>query len=1020
MQLSINPTNSNLIVPDAMSLKIIQQYYTEIFKLRNIGKQDSESVLRRAFARVLEGFAAKTHLTLFEEFTHKTNLNTSIRFDGVLKNELGLDFGYWEAKANVDLEDEIRKKFNKGYPKSNILFEDGIQAVLFQDGLRVLTVEMANDAALNDLLQQFFAFEPPALRDFREAVERFKNDVPDIVLALRAMIETQNIENQPFKNARNRFLQICREAINPEIQVTDVNEMLIQHILTEQIFIAVFNDDQLIRENNIARELYQVEATFFKGAVKRTVLDKIKNYYLVIAREAQNLQSHHEKQFFLKKVYELFYKAYNPKGADKLGIVYTPSEIVRFQIHATEYLLETHFGKTLSHKGVEILDPATGTGTYLCELIEHIAPHALEYKFKNELFANEIAILPYYIANLNIEYTFRQKMKVYESFPNLCFVDTLDNLAGLKLDIGKHGKTGDLFGISDENKEKIVRQNKQNIAVIIGNPPYNAKQANFNDENQNRTYAFVDKRIKETFIKHGKAQNQIVVYDMYVRFYRWAMDRLSADGIISFITNRSFIDGQAFDGFRKVIQSEFDYIYIVDTQSDVRKNPKISGTTHNVFGIQTGVALLFLVKKKKRENRCKLFYTSLADEMPKVDKLNWFREESFDTIDFERIIPDEKGNWINQTDNDFDELIPLMSKEEKKSDDAKAIFKTFSNGVKTQRDEWVYDFSKEHLQNKIKFFAKIYNKNLGTNLSDDKFLVKWDRELTGYAAKNLEKSFENEKIVVANYRPFFKQYFYYDKHFNGMTYQFPNIIPFGSQNKSLSLCISGIGFSKSFQALAINSVPSLDILEKTQCLPLYAYDKNGAKQENITDWALQQFTQQYNNQAITKEQIFYYVYAVLHAPAYRTAYEQNLKRDFPRIPFYADFNKYAVAGKQLADLHIGYETVALYPLQIIEKQAAKDFVPKAKLKADKTNHCIEIDDITKLYGVPETAWDYKLGNRSALEWVLDQYKESKPTDKTILEHFNTYRFADYKQKVIDLLMRVSRVSVETVALISGL
>ncbi|MEN9610097.1 MAG: hypothetical protein RLZZ628_911 [Bacteroidota bacterium] len=1015
----IHPTNSNLILPDDMSLKIIQQYYNEIFKLKNIGKQDSESVLRRAFARVLEGFAAKTHLTLLEEFTHKTNLNTSIRFDGVLKNELGLDFGYWEAKAKVDLEDEIRKKFNKGYPKSNILFEDGIQAVLYQDGLRVLSVEMANAEALNALLQQFFAFEPPALRDFREAVERFKNDVPDIVLKLREMIETQSIENQSFRTARNRFLQICREAINPEVQVADVHEMLIQHILTEQIFIAVFNEDQLIRENNIARELYQVEATFFKGSVKRTVLDKIKNYYLVIAREAQNLHAHHDKQFFLKKVYELFYKAYNPKGADKLGIVYTPSEIVHFQINATEYLLEKHFGKTLSDKGVEILDPATGTGTYLCELIEHIAPHALKYKFQNEIFANEIAILPYYIANLNIEYTFRQKMGFYESFPNLCFVDTLDNLSGLKLDIGKHGKTGDLFGISDENKERILRQNSKNIAVIIGNPPYNAKQANFNDENQNRTYNFVDKRIKETFIKLGKAQNQIVVYDMYVRFYRWAMDRLNGDGIISFITNRSFIEGQAFDGFRKVVQSEFDYIYVVDTNSDVRKNPKISGTGHNVFGIQTGVALLFLVKKKKRENRCKLFYIALADEMPKADKLNWFREESFDTIDFERIIPDEKGNWLNQTDNDFDSLIPLMDKEAKYSKEGNAIFKLFSRGVETGRDEWVYDHSKNNLTTKMNAFINKYDNSLINKKMD--FYIKWTSSLESTFKANKKITFQNDLIKRVSYRPFFNLFYYSEPYLSHrLTKNHFEIFGDKLDKDNILFAVNSTGNSKGFFLLASDGIVDLHFTGDSQCLSMYTYDKNGEKQENITNWAWQQFKQQYDNQDITKEQIFYYVYAVLHAPAYRAAYEQNLKRDFPRIPFYPDFQKYAVAGKQLADLHIGYEKVAPYPLQVVEKQVGKDYIPKAKLKADKTNHCIEIDEITKLCNVPEAAWDYKLGNRSALEWVLDQYKASKPSDKTILEHFNTYRFADYKQNVIALLKKVCTVSVETVQIIEKL
>jgi predicted helicase len=636
-----------------------------------------------------------------------------------------------------------------------------------------------------------------------------------------------------------------------------------------------------------------------------------------------------------------------------------------------------------------------------------------------------------------LEYTFRQKMKVYESFPNLCFVDTLDNLAGLKLDIGKHGKTGDLFGISDENKERILRQNKQNIAVIIGNPPYNAKQAHFNDENQNRTYAFVDKRIKETFIKQGKAQNQNTVYDMYVRFYRWAMDRLGDDGIISFITNRNFIDGQAFDGFRKVIQSEFDYMYVVDTNSDVRKNPKISGTAHNVFGIQTGVALLFLVKKKKRENRCKLFYISLADEMPKADKLNWFREESFDTIDFERIIPDEKGNWINQTDNDFESLMPLMDKDTKSGKHSKSIFQFFLNGFETGRDEWLFDFDKNNLAHKCNFFIDKFNESV--DLKTELHIIRWNRHLSQFFSKKEKLKYDENLIKTAVFRPFTKKYHFQHETLNylfGRTHR--TVFGTGLNAKNQVIALSGIGFNQAFHVLMSDNLTERHFVEKSQCLSLYTYDADGNPQENITDWALQQFQKQYahvsetskvsetlstqksDNQQITKEKIFYYVYAVLHVPAYRAAYEQNLKCDFPRIPFYADFNKYAAAGKQLADLHIGYETVAPYPLQIVEKQVAKDYVPKAKLKADKTNHCIEIDEITKLCNIPAAAWEYKLGNRSALEWVLDQYKESKPTDKTILEHFNPYRFADYKQNVIELLMRVCRVSVETMQIIGQL
>jgi predicted helicase len=1005
-----------------MSIKLIQQYYNEKQRIWNSTKQDSENVLRRAFARVLEGYAAKQNLHLYEEVRHRTDQKNSIRFDGVLKNELGFDFGYWEAKANVNLEDEIRKNFNKGYPKSNILFEDGVIAVLYQEGERILSVEMANQDALHEILQQFFAYETRELRDFRQAVADFKKDVPTIAETLRKMIAAQAIENQAFITKRNDFLAICQTSINPEIGLEEVDEMLIQHILTEQIFVAVFSDDQLVRENNIAQALSAVETTFFKGSVKRDVLYQIKNYYDVIASVARRFEGHHEKQTFLKKVYENFYKAYNPKGADKLGIVYTPTEIVQFQIKATDYLLETHFSKTLSDKGVQILDPATGTGTYICDLIDYMSPHDLKHKFKKELHANEVAILPYYIANLNIEYTYRNKMKKYESFDNLCFVDTLDNVTAL----GWTGKQMDMFSLSEENAKRIKTQNEAKISVIIGNPPYNANQQNENDNNKNRTYPFIDKRIKETFIAKSTAQ-KTKVYDMYARFFRWAMDRLDQNGVISFITNRSFIDSRTFDGFRACIQEDFAECYIVDLGGDIRANHKAVG---NVFGIMTGVAMFFLVKKNKQKTNCRIHYTTMDDSLSKVDKLDWIRENSFETIDFQRITPDKNNNWINLAeDNDWDALLPLGDKVVKlgKTHEQTAIFELFSLGVVTNRDEWIYDFDANNLEKKVAFFCAFYEKeverwqNSNQQLTTNNFVdrtIKWTEELENHLKKGSTLIFDKNRIRTGLYRPFVKQKLYFDKIITHRIYQNDKI--FGIESNFDNIVIS---FSKgkrgTFCALVTNNIPSLDIYlpNAAECLPMYRYDANGNRQENITDWALEQFRQQYDNQQITKKQIFYYVYAVLHAPAYRSAYEINLKRDFPRIPFYADFAKYAAAGQQLAALHIGYENVAPYPLQRIDKPVGNDFVPKAKLKADKTNHCIEIDEITKLCDVPESVWDYKLGNRSALEWVLDQYKPSKPSDPTIAAQFNTYQFSDYKEQVIDLLMRVCRVSLETMQII---
>ncbi|MEN9610650.1 MAG: hypothetical protein RLZZ628_1464 [Bacteroidota bacterium] len=1019
MQLLINPLNSNCVLPYEMSIKLIQQYYNEKQRIRNLTKQDSENVLRRAFARVLEGYAAKQNLFLYEEVRHRTDQKNIIRFDGVLKNELGFDFGYWEAKANVNLEDEIRKKFNKGYPKSNILFEDGVIAVLYQEGERILSVEMVNPDALNLLLQQFFAYETRELRDFRQAVSDFKKDVPTIADTLRKMIVTQALENQAFITKRNDFLTICQTSINPEIGLEEIDEMLIQHILTEQIFVAVFSDDQLVRENNIAQALSAVETTFFKGSVKRGVLDQIKNYYEVIASVARRFEGHHEKQTFLKKIYENFYKAYNPKGADKLGIVYTPTEIVQFQIKATDYLLETHFGKTLSDKGVQILDPATGTGTYICDLIDYMSPHDLKHKFKKELHANEVAILPYYIANLNIEYTYRNKMQQYESFDNLCFVDTLDNVTAL----GWKGKQMDMFSLSAENAKRIKTQNEAKISVIIGNPPYNANQQNENDNNKNRTYPFIDKRIKETFIAKSSAQ-KTKVYDMYARFFRWAMDRLDENGVISFITNRSFIDSRTFDGFRACIQQDFDDVYIIDLHSDVRANPKIAGTTHNVFGIQTGVAMLFLVKKKaKTKPRCHIFYYELDDFWKTPEKLDWLRENSFETIDFKRITPDKNNNWINLSEeNDWESLMPLISKNK----EDKTIFGFSSLGVSTNRDEWVYDFDDKTLCEKMNFFCNTYNSLISQNgIPEKEDKIKWSESLKSIYKKRKMLCFDNNLLKKSNYRPFVSKWFYAETTLSDRLTQ--NHFDFFGNDLNQNNQLIGVLFGSrvAFTVYASNLLPNLATfsLDPAKWCPMYIYNKNGNRQENITDWALEQFQQQYCHSvgnSITKEQIFYYVYAVLHAPAYRSAYEINLKRDFPRIPFYTDFEKYAALGKQLADLHIDYETIEPYPLQRVDKQMLQDFVPKAKLKADKTNNCIEIDEITKLCGVPEAAWDYKLGNRSALEWILDQYKPSKPSDPTIAAQFNTYQFSDYKEQVIDLLQKICRVSAETIQIIEQL
>ena len=617
----------------------------------------------------------------------------------------------------------------------------------------------------------------------------------------------QGKTNTGYVEARDKFLEHCRQEINPEFTPDDVREMIIQHILTEEIFNAVFDETHFHRENNIARELENVIGTFFTGETRRNTLEGIKHYYSVISNNARNMADHHEKQKFLKVIYENFYKTYNPKAADRLDVVYTPNEIVNFMIESTDYLLQKHFGKTLADKNVEILDPATGTGTFICDIIDYIPKQYLLYKYKNEIHANEVAILPYYVANLNIEYTYKQKMGYYEEFPNLCFVDTLDNTGALKYS----GQQHQLFGFSSENATRIKRQNEKKISVIIGNPPYNANQKNENENNKNREYPLVDKRLKDTFIKSSTAQ-KTKLYDMYARFYRWAMDRVDKNGIIAFVTNRSFINSRTFDGFRKCIYNDFSECYIIDTKSDVRMNPKIAGTTHNVFDIQTGVAIMFLVKKELQEGKCKIYYTTMRDEWRKEIKLDWLRDHSLSTTTFENITPDKNNNWINLTDNDFESLLPLANKEtkfSKKKTEEEALFKLYSLGTVSNRDEWVYSYNLKDLKEKTSFLVDQFNNDIKTykgkvnsgniNINTENSLIKYTPDLKKRLLMGKSIDIKKDEYRECQYRVFNKRFLYFAPELNEMRYQMPVIFP---QKGTRNILIAINQASKAFNVLA--------------------------------------------------------------------------------------------------------------------------------------------------------------------------------------------------------------------------
>jgi len=504
---------------------------------------------------------------------------------------------------------------------------------------------------------------------------------------------------------------------------------------------------------------------------------------------------------------------------------------------------------------------------------------------------------------------------------------------------------------------------------------------------------------------------------------------------LAFITNSSFIDARTFDGFRKVISEEFDEVHIVDLGGNMRKQEK-----SNVFGIRVGVAISFMIKycnrreslRKKHKNRtdephrCRIYYYRVPEYDTAAEKLNFLAMTKLWDIDFRHIIPDENHNWINLTDNDFDELLPVANKETKlakKNEDEAAIFKLFSLGVVTNRDAWVYDFDKKNLSQKVKYLIDFYNQQVKQyhKLKDKPVVssfidygIKWTRAVKKDLASGKRYKYNKNLIIKSLYRPFVKKKLYFGRELNEMQFQHPNIFPTGCENKVIMV---STGQRDSFYVLSTDCIPNLDIYvpNANQCLPFYRYDKNGTRLDNITDWGLNQFISHYNNSEITKEDIFHYVYAVLHNPEYRQKYEQNLKRELPRIPFYEDFHQWAARGRELMNLHISFETVEPYPLE--RRDIPNVRTPQPKLKADKDSGAIIIDTATTLYGVPKIAWEYKLGTYSALQWILEQYKEKKIKDPTVAEKFDSYRFSDYKEHVIDLLMRVCTVSVRTMKIV---
>jgi predicted helicase len=1014
----------------SMSRQHINAYRRDLARLHAASGSLNEGVVSKAFGDLLERMGRAHDLVLVPQKEWKGPRGNNIRVDGALiPGVLRIPFGWWEAKDSKDtLDKEIEAKRRAGYPDDNIIYENSITAILRQNGVEVDRAPLqGDDDALLKLLARFFAYERAEIGEFRKASAQFRADLPQILTALRDAIDSAEANNTPYRATAKQFLDHAREAINPLVTPEDVREMLIQHILTEAIFARVFDNDNYHRENNVAKQLTALEQAFFTGPLRQATVAQLQPYYAAITKAAAATADRREKQAFLKRLYEDFYKSYNPLAADRLGVVYTPNEIVRFMVRATDTLCERHFGKLLCDSGVEILDPATGTGTFIVELLEHFEGDRdkLRHKYKNELHANEVAILPYYVANLNIEATYAAITGQYADFPGLVFVDTLDNTAGL----GKFaGYQDDMFGsIADENLARVKRQNERKISVVIGNPPYNAWQSNYNNRNANRPYKRIDDRIGASYRDKSNATNTSALSDMYVRFFRWASDRLRDEGILAFVCNNGFLDSVAFDGFRRCIQQEFSEAWVVDLKGNARSSGEARRKQGgNVFDdkIKVGICVAMFVKKKDTTPFV-LHYRAIADYTKGPEKRAYI--ESCEVgVDFRIIKPQDDGVWLNAGKAGWAAMMPLADPAARPGDLTRlpqAIFRLSSNGVQTKRDDWVYAWTPESLEKKVRFFVSIFKKSLtsGTYLSD----IKWDREITARYKKNKIEEFDKNRIRNCAFRPFLYQHLYYSTWANSLHFRTSSL--YKGDEKNPTIAVHGKASQAPFVALAAQQVFDTSFLKcgngSTQGVARYRYTATGERVDNITDWALTQFRTHYGDlsggAAISKDDIFAYVYAALHDPVWRETYAADLRRSFPRIPFHADFVMWRDWGQRLLALHIDYETQAAHA-NVKRVDAGGKKPPKPVLRSDAINGKVLLDTDTQLTGIPRAAWDYRLGNRSAIDWVLDQHKEKTPRDPTVAAKFNTYRFADHKEKVIDLLGRVVAISVETVAIVDAM
>ena len=899
--------------------------------------------------------------------------------------------------------------------------------------------------------------------------ESWSNDVATI--AQTQISRIKGLLSGPDPHPRtvfDEFLESLRSTINPDIGQDEAIEMLSQHIITKPVFDALFAGGSFVQNNPVSQSLQKV-LDELEGRSLEAETKELEGFYDDVRERASGIDNAEGRQRIVVELYDKFFKTAFPRMAERLGIVYTPIEVVDFIIRSADAALRDHFGVGLTDKNVHILDPFTGTGTFLVRLLQNglVRPEDLPRKYQDELHANEIVLLAYYIAAINIESMYQDLTGSYEAFNGIVLTDTFQMAEKGHKFFGKE--------FLPENNARVKRQKERDIRVILGNPPYSVGQGSANDNNQNLKYPLLDQRIRATYAERSTATLKNSLYDSYIRAIRWASDRIKNQGVIGFVTNGSFIDSNSADGLRKCLVEEFSTIYCFNLRGNQRTSGELSRKEGGkIFGSgsRTPVAITLLIKDPRQTGACRLFYRDIGDYLSREEKLRIVRESGSiknDKIAWERITPNAEGDWVNQRNPEF-ENFPSMG--DKAGVEQGTLFSTYSSGVKTNRDAWAYSFSRKTIEANFRHMIENYNtevdryfqackgklKEQCPDIDDivdaDPKRLSWSCGLREDAIKGRKYAFEQDCVVQSLYRPFSKQWLYFNRIFNERVYQIPRLFPTPS-HPNIVISVTGIGSSKPFSAMVANVLPDLEMISKGQCFPLYHYEKAKPSKSNpmerlysdsshrsgspgqeeyirheaITDWALKSFKKQYQDNSIGKEDIFYYVYGLLHSPDYQSRYAKDLRKMLPRIPFAQDFWRFSKAGRELAHWHLNYETVDPWPLEektdknIITRMTPKEFFRVEEMKYSKNGK--EKDKTTILYnsritlsGIPLEAYEYVVNGKPALEWVIERYSVTVDKDSGIKNDPNTW--SEDPRYILDLVKRVVRVSLETVRIVKGL